>query len=368
MFSFKKMLATFFVVLPIYCLSQTSLTSLNKTVFSVEKDWDEYAFHTLTITGKKIWPEYMSVGMFREIVKVYFKKGSQIQEVEKKSALNDRTTVEFSGKDWLNKPGILEVYVLIDDLPIDGIFSQTNSLYISVESPAEVAPTITSISPNKFLTDEKVSDKIFRIYGKNLGLDKTTTAFMSGSYLSVAYANLIDGVMDVYIPKSLINTPGTYDVQVKTKYGTSNTVQLVLEKPALKMTKIISKILTKPTETKPTNNNANVPITVNAAPNSGVVNTTPDPKAGELLADGIKVTMLGNIVYGEDRTILEKYIDDLDNVLIVDNQMKISDNNMNMLFEITGKGVMQPELEKIKETIETKLKTMGFPNAVVIIR
>ena len=87
-----------------------------------------------------------------------------------------------------------------------------------------------------------------------------------------------------------------------------------------------------------------------------------------MTANGIKVKMLGNILNAEDRAMLEKYIDDLDNVLIVDNQMKISDNNMNMLFEITGKGMVPRELEKAKTDIEDKLKAMGFSNAVVIIK
>jgi len=368
MFSFKKILTTFIVALPLFCQSQTSLTSLSQEIFYVEKDWDEFASHSLTIYGKNLWPDYMTNEMSKQLVKVYFKKGSQVQEVEQRSGNKSQLTVTFRGSDWLNKIGFIEVYILIDDLPIDGIFSQTNSLYISVEFPLEVPPTITSISPNKFLTEEKVSDKIFRIYGKNMGLEKTTIAYMNGSSLGVAYASLIDGVMDVYIPKPLINTPGTYDVQVKSKYGYSNTVQLVIEKPPLKMTKIIKDIFVKPDETKPANNAATPPITANTTPNSGVGNTNPDNKAGELTANGIKVKMLGNILNAEDRAMLEKYIDDLDNVLIVDNQMKISDNNMNMLFEITGKGMVPRELEKAKTNIEDKLKAMGFSNAVVIIK
>jgi len=282
------------------------------------------------------------------------------------TAAKDNIKVSITGSEWLTKPGFIEVYIMIDDLPIDGSFSQTNSLYISVEPAPEIAPIITSISPNKIFLGAKDSKNEFNITGKFFGLDRTTKAYMNGSALNYAYQNLIEGTMNVYIPKTYFTTPGTYDVQVKTKYGSSNTVQLVIEKP-LPYTKIVSKIFGKPTETKP-ENNAPPPITVNASPNSGVVTTAPDSKVGVLIADGIKVKMLGNILNADDKAILEKFIDDLDNVLIVDNQMKISDNNMNMLFEITGKGIMQPELEKIKETIENKLKAMGFPNAVVIIR
>ena len=365
MLSCKKLLATLFITMPLFCLAQTSLTSLSQSIFYVEKDWDDYSSHNLTLYGKNIWPDYMDMTMCINLVKVYFKKGSQVQEIAKMTVAKDKTTVSIIGSDWLTKPGFIEVYIMIDDLPIDGSFSQTNSLYISVESAPEVAPIITSISPNKIFSGVKDSKNEFNITGKFFGLDRTTKAYMNGTALNYAYENLMDGTMNVYIPNTYFTTPGTYDVQVKTKYGSSNIVQLVIEKP-MPFTKIVSKIFGKPTETKP-ENNANPPITVNASPNSGVVTTAPDSKAGELIADGIKVKMQGNIMNVTDRAALEKFITGLDHVLIVDNQFNLSDNNMNMLFLISGKGIMQPELEKVKSAIEEKLKLMNLLNAVVII-
>ncbi len=355
----KKKLATFLVALPLYCLAQTSLTSLDHTRYYTEKDWDEYSSHSLTIYGKNLWPDYMSLSMSIELVKVYFKKGEQVLEIPVYYGNKEYVRVVFSGKDWLNSPGMIEVYVMIDDIPIDGIFSRTNSLWIKVESMPEVPPVITKIAPVKLFTGLKSADYCINIYGENFGADRTTTAMIAAGIASPGFIDLLSGYMNVWIPKSIINTPGTYDVQVKTKYGTSNTVQFVIEKPPLTMQKIIGLVTNRPTETKPANQIANTPITVN---------TSPDLRAGERMANGIKVKMLGNIIYGEDGVILEQYINGLDNVIIVDNQMKNSDNNMNMLFEISGKGIMQPELEKVKASIENKLREMSFQNAVVIIK
>ena len=352
----KKIVAIIAVALPLFCLSQTTLTSLSPTKFFTQSDNRPI---TLTIYGKNIWPSSMNLLQTIERIKVYFKKGDKMQEITGRGGISaDAKAVNFFSADWLNTPGNIEVYMTIDGV-------RTNSLWLPVEAVPAVVPIINSVSPSKLKTGEKGTFYyMVRIYGKNFGENTSTNATIGGSPASVGWMNLADGVMDVWIPKGYINTPGTYNVQVNTKFGSSNVSAITIESPVIMMAPIKAPTTVKKTETRPELNN----VVVTPANNKALTSIYVDPGVSLQLIEGIKVKMNGNIAFGEDRAILEKFIRELDKVILVDNQLLVSDNNMNMLFEVSGSRIASSELEKAKKAIEDKLKAMNFANAVVAIK
>ena len=103
-----------------------------------------------------------------------------------------------------------------------GVYS--NIMTLTIVHPPSGPPTITSVSPSSFPINS--STWMFRILGSGFDYD-TSMVYVNGvSTGFLAFATPVDGVIDVYVPAGLRSTPGVDSVVVKTKYGTSNALNL----------------------------------------------------------------------------------------------------------------------------------------------
>ena len=354
----KKLIAALVILLPLHSLSQSKLTTLYPTIFFTET---EVRGHNLTINGAKLWPVYMTLEEVVKKVKIYFKNTDKTVEMEKSSIGGDKTVVSFSSADWLYESGPIEVYAIVDGV-------KTNSLWLPVKQAPSLPPVIKEIYPDKIKTGQTGEYYYsIKITADNLVNDESNTVSIGDQPAYTISTTEDREIINVWVPKAYINTPGTYNVQIKTKLGISNTLPLVIEKPPLRMTRISSPVNISQVNTISTNNTVAVPQTVNIAANSGILYTA-NSRPTELLAEGIMVTMNGNIAYGEDGAVLEKFINGLDKVLMVSNLFKTGDNNSNIFIVLKGNKIAVPDLEKIKKTIEDKLKEIGLTNAGVVIK
>jgi hypothetical protein len=89
-----------------------------------------------------------------------------------------------------------------------------------------------------------------------------------------------------------------------------------------------------------------------------VANTKAITTTEAVLLSGARVTLRGNISSEADKTLLENYINRLDHVVVVTNQLALSDNNANLLITITGRNVDGSALENIRTSINAKLKEL----------
>jgi len=103
-----------------------------------------------------------------------------------------------------------------------GVYS--NVMTLTIVPPPSGPPTITSVSPSSFPINS--STWLFRILGTGFDYD-TSMVYVNGvSTGFLAFATPVDGVIDVFVPAGLRSTPGIDSVVVKTKYGTSNALNL----------------------------------------------------------------------------------------------------------------------------------------------
>lgn len=307
----------------------------------------------VTISGKNIWPDYMDNNAMIERVKVFFKKGDKVQEIRKSGSNASQTSVSFFSGDWLTTATPVEVYLVTDG-------KRSNSVTIQVLDAPRVPPVINSISPSKFTTGQSSDKYLFRVYAKNLGEERTTSAWVNGKPANQAWHNLPEGVMDVWIPRELTSTPGTYQVKVATRYGESNQVSFTIEKPALKMI-AVSPVKVSPNRNAPIANTERIAATkIDLKP---VHATAMDPSMKVL--SGIRVQVIGVMKYAEDRSVLENYIRELDRVMFIDNQAILGDNSQ-LNIRIKGADVERTTLDHVKLSIEKKLKGMGITGAVVV--
>jgi hypothetical protein len=355
----KTMLFMFVLALSLQGWSQT-LTSLYPAKFYTQS---EPTVMRLTINGKDMWPNTMTITMTIQLMHIHFKKNGRDEVIRGVGISSDRQVVEFISSDWLSTPGPIEVYITTDEWPGNPA-KRSNSLYLPVESTPATAPVITNLSNHSFSTGLKREDYYIRVYGKNFGEVRSTSATVGGIYAPAGWQHLEDGVMDIWIPTEIINKAGSYPVVVHTKYGESNPVDLKIEMPvktiqpgALKNISVASQ--NKTVMAKPSNN---VSQTVNRISFS----TDNREKLGVQIIKGVRVTMNGVVADGPTKTNLENFISSQANVFVVDNQLQVQETNGNININLKGTGIDKTALDNLKKAIESKAAEMKLSVAVAI--
>lgn len=348
------------LVLSLQCRSQT-LTSLYPAKFYTQS---EPTVMRLTINGKDMWPNTMTITMTIQLMHIHFKKNGRDEVIRGVGISNDRQVVEFVSSDWLSTPGSIEVYITTDEWPGNPA-KRSNSLYLPVESTPATAPVITNLSNHSFSTGLKREEYYIRVYGKNFGEVRSTSATIGGIYAPAGWQHLEDGVMDIWIPTEIINKAGSYPVVVHTKYGESNPVDLKIEVPVMKVQPGVLKNVSVASQNKTVMtkaNNNNVSQTVNR------VNFSTDnrERLGIQIIKGIRVTMNGVVADGPTKTNLENFISSQANVFVVDNQLQVQETNGNININLKGTGVDKTALETLKKAIETKAAEMKLSMAIAI--
>lgn len=335
-----------------------TLTSLYPAKFYTQS---EPTVSRLTINGKDMWPDVMTITMTIQLMKIHFKKNGRDEVIRGVGISKDRQVVEFVSTNWLSTPGPVEVYITTD------AFSgypekRSNSLWLQVESTPASAPVINDLSNRSFQTGLSRDKYYLRVYGKNFGEERSTYASIGGIATTAGWQHLVDGVMDIWVPTELINKPGTYPVVVHTKYGQSNPVDLKIEMP-----------VAKPGQSNTVSNikiNSQVkPVTIKPAVQSiNQVDLSTDAKnmVGVQLLKGIRVTMNGVVVDGPTKSTLENFISSQANVFSVDNQLQVMETNGNININLKGSGVDKAEVDKVKTAIESKAASMKLSVAVSI--
>lgn len=317
----------------------------------------------LTINGKDMWPNTMTITMTIQLMHIHFKKNGRDEVIRGVGIASDRQVVEFVSTDWLSTPGPVEIYITTDEWPGNPA-KRSNSLYLPVENTPSTSPVITDLSNHSFSTGLKREEYYIRVYGKNFGEIKSTYASVGGIYAPAGWEHLEDGVMDIWIPTEVINKAGSYPVVVHTKYGESNPVDLKIEMPVMKVQPGVLKNVSvanqnKTAMTKPNNN---VSQTVNR------INFSNDnrEKLGVQIIKGVRVTVNGVVADGPTKTNLENFISSQANVFVVDNQLQVQETNGNININLKGTGVDKTVLDNLKKAIETKAAEMKLSVAVAI--
>lgn len=346
----KKIICLCMIALPTLIFSQTKLTSLSVNRFLTHA---VPTIKKLTIYGENLWPDYMTNSMSIELVKVHFKKNGNDQVIRQTSGNKTQMTVSFSSADWLTTPGSIEVYIMMGT--VDGSPAvKTNSLWITVDQMPSFPPVIVDVQPKEFTTGQKRDNYLITILGNHFGEEKSTSVTIGGITGSYANMDIDNGRMLYWIPAELINTPGKYDVVVRTAFGTSQPAQFSIVSPGIKIAPI----------KQPMKVNTNVIAPPNKLMVPKITNTA---RPEVMLIDGAKVILRGNISSEADKTVLENYIGSLDNVIIVSNEFIVADNNANILITISGKKMDALLLGKIKTSINDKLKSLKIESANVVI-
>ena len=179
----------------------------------------------LSINGKNMWPDYLTITMTIQVMHIHFKKDGRDVVIRGSGISSTSQSLDFISTGWLEKPGTIEVYITIDEFPGHPAY-RSNSLYLNVEATPTSAPIINNLSNTSFKTGEPKEKYYIRIYGKNFGEIRSTYASIGDQTASVGWSNLQDGVMDVYVPASVYSNAGSYPVVVHTKYGVSNPYNL----------------------------------------------------------------------------------------------------------------------------------------------
>jgi hypothetical protein len=109
-------------------------------------------------------------------------------------------------------------------LQITVLGAYSNIMTLTIVPPPSGPPTITSVSPSSFPINS--STWLFRILGTGFDYDSSMVYVNGVSTGFLAFATPVDGVIDVFVPAGLRSTPGVDSVVVKTKYGTSNALNL----------------------------------------------------------------------------------------------------------------------------------------------
>lgn len=337
------------IALPFFAFAQARLTSIDNRMSSNPNKFYTQSDNiniVLTINGENIWPDYMDINSVIARVKVIFRKGDKIQEV-KKSAINKSSVdIHFMSDDWLTNITPVQVYI-----ETDGVSS--NSLAIIIIETPKTAPVINSISPVKFVTGQETGNYKFILNGKNFGEMRTTWVKVNGVEAHEALFNHLGGTLNTWIPHALINSPGTYQVQVITKYGSSNVVTLVIDKPLLKFAPVNATGLIPPKRE---------PVNVTALRNPNTKLRVSDLK----FIQGIQIKMQGDVYYEEEKSKLENYAMGLDGVFFVDNELNITKGASQVTITITSKGVEKVSLDHVKLSLEKKLTAMGINKTVTI--
>lgn len=360
--TFRKTICTLLLVVPMMAVAQTTLTSLSTNRYLT------HAYPTikkLTIYGDNLWPEWMTNSMSLELVKVHFRKDAKDQVIQQSSGNKTQLTVTFTSTDWLTTPGKIEVYLMMGKQGETTPTTRTNSLWVTVDAMPTMPPVITDIIPKEFKTGLKRDEYYITILGNHFGESGTTSVTIGGIVANYGRLDLDNGKMYYWIPKELIGTPGKYDVVVKTAFGTSMPFPITILAPTMRMAQVTAPIKVGPSVNAPANaNKVAVPVSTNKViiANRGAISAT-EP----ILIAGARVIMRGNIASEADRTALDNFINKLDHVVVVSNQLALSDNNANLFIGISGQKVDASALESIRSSISSKLKELKIEGANLVI-
>jgi hypothetical protein len=351
--TFRKSVCILLFSIPFLAISQTKLTSLSTTRYLTQA---YPSIKKLTIYGENLWPDYMTNAMSIELVVVHFKKDGRDQVIQKTSGTKTQLTVSFSSADWLTTPGNIEVYLMMGGPGETTATRRTNSLWITVDAMPTFPPVITDVSPKEFRTGLNRDQYYITILGNHFGEEGSTSVTIGGITANYGRLDLDNGKMYYWIPKELIATPGNYDVIVRTAFGESRSFPISIVSPTMRMVPVAAPIKVGP--------KVNTPVSTNKMI---VANTKAITTTEAVLLSGARVTLRGNISSEADKTLLENYINRLDHVVVVTNQLALSDNNANLLITITGRNVDGSALENIRTSINAKLKELKIEPAGVLI-
>lgn len=346
----------FLLLLPFQAIAQNpELTSLNPTTFQTQSA--PTSLH-LTINGKNMWPERLTISMAREVMHVHFKRDGRDVIMPRSTIGSSSYTLSFSSPGWADKPGTIEVYVTIAAYPGYAAY-RSNSLYLTIEPTPTAPPVLSSLSNTSFKTGQPKETYQLRIVGKNFGENASTSVSVGGVNAGVGWWNLKDGVMDIWVPSEVYSKAGDYPVVVKTKYGTSNALSLKIE-PAVMNIKpvVITKPVAKTNTVKPMVNTAAKTVKLS-------VNQDNASRLNAEMIRGVRVTMVGVIRDGSLSAQLESYITALENVFVVDNQLSLSDNPGNININLKGVGVDAAAVEQVNKLIQTKADQLKLTVSIV---
>jgi len=287
--------------------------------------------------------ENLSAGInasnFQDKVKIFLKKGSQFEQATMSSWNFTSLTVPVKSGRWLTNDTPVEVYV-----EAEGI--RTNTIFLIIVDPPQVPPTVTSLNRNRVtITKEPLS---ITITGKNFGQEVYTGAKINGIPCDIINHNYMNGWMEVLVPQAVREAAGTYSVIVGNIYGKSNAVNLIVEKPLVKMAPVA--LAAVPRSSAQQENNLN-----KAQPKIAVT--------GSVVASGILIYLNGT-TSAANKTYLEDYIRQLDQVKKIENNFSI-DNSEKVSIKLKGIGVPRVTMDHVKLSIENKLRALRIAGEVV---
>ena len=348
------------LLIPFQLLAQNPvLTSLSPSRFQTQS---EPTTMRLTINGNDMWPKHLTITMTIQVMHIHFKRDGRDEVIRGSGISSTSQSLWFTSTGWLDKPGQVEVYITIDAFGGYPAY-RSNSLFFTVDPTSTSAPVINNLSNSSFKTGIPKEKYYIRVYGKNFGEIRSTSVSIGGNTASIGYANLTDGVIDVWVPAAVYGTAGEYPVQVRTKYGTSNTMPLKIEsalmtlKPGVLGPKPVTS--TPATKVRPMGNTVATTrlITLNSENNA---------RLNETIMRGARVTMVGQVTSASISAEFENYILSLENIFVVDNQLVIADTPGNININLKTSGIDRAAAEKIKKQIEDKASEIKIGVGVVI--
>jgi hypothetical protein len=348
------------LLLPLGLFAQT-LTSVSPAKFYTQS---EPTTMSLTINGKNMWPNNLTITMAGQVMHVHFKKNGKEEIIKRYLISSTSHDVRFTSTDWVSTAGPVEVFVTIDAFSGNPAY-RSNSLWLQVEETPKQAPVLTSLSKTALNTGLKRDSYYIRLYGKNFGETRSTYATFGGLNASVGWQHLEDGVIDIWIPTEVINKPGSYPVVVHTKYGTSNPIDFKIDQPVAQVNTVgkVQNVKIQPVATKPVlnvgNNNSAVQVS-----NVSVMSNDKQAKLAAQVIKGVRVTITGVTADGPTSTTLERFISEQDNVFVVDNQLQILETNGNINIVLKPNGIDETTVNNLKKSIEDKAASLKLTVAV----
>jgi hypothetical protein len=355
----KTLLPIFLLFFPILAISQNpEVSSLSPSKFQTQSEPTPLF---LTINGKNMWPDRLTISMAKDVMHVHFKRDGRDIIVPRSTIGVYSYTLYFSSPGWADKPGTIEVYVTIDAYPGYPAY-RSNSLFLTIEPTPTAPPVLSSLSNSSFKMGSPKETYQLRVVGKNFGESASTSITVGGYNAGVGWWNLKDGVMDIWVPSEVYSKAGDYPVVVKTKYGSSNALPLKIEAATMliKPVTVTSRPITQTNTVKPTVNSAAKTIKLS-------LNRDNASKLGAEMLRGVRVTLIGVIRDASLSAQLESYITGLDNVFVVDNQLTLSDNPGNININLKAIGVDAAAVEQINKLIKAKADALKLTVSIAKI-
>ncbi len=341
--------AMLFIAIPFQLVAQNpELTSLSPSKFLTQS---EPTIMRLTINGKNMWPNYLTISMAIDVMHIHFKRDGRDEVIRGSGISSVSQSLSFPSTGWVDKPGQIEVYITIDAFGGRPAY-RSNSLFITVEPTATTAPVLNSLSNSSFKTGSPKEKYYIRLYGKNFGEIRSTSVSIGGINAGIGWSNLTDGVIDVWVPADVYSKAGEYPVQVKSKYGLSNTLPLKIESVATLVRAV--PIGVKPVTAKPVIQTKTAANTKAISTRLATLNTDNAARLNTEMIRGARVTITGVITDPALGATLEDYILNLENVFVVDNQLAIADSPGNININLKAMGIDAAAVEGIKKKIREK--------------